>query len=65
MPFFAPARIESVPFPAGKELPSDVCEMTEAIASTALAAPVEERSDLHTKYATLVGEALAMATSRS
>jgi len=47
----------------GKELPSDVCEMTEAIASTALAAPVEERSDLHTKYATLVGEALAMATA--
>jgi len=47
----------------GKELPSDVCEMTESIASTALAAPVEERSELHTKYATLVGEALAMATA--
>jgi len=47
----------------GKELPSDVCEMTESIASTALSAPVEERSELHTKYATLIGEALAMATA--
>jgi hypothetical protein len=47
----------------GKELGSDVSDMAMSIAQKALAAPVEDRSVMHSKFASLVGEALASATA--
>ena len=47
----------------GKEMGADVADMVKSITPTALTAPVEDRSVMHSKFASLVGEALASATA--